>query len=255
MVRRLSFFSLLMLALAGIAQAQSAPSVDDIIKKHIEAIGGREKLSAIKSIRVSGKMPVGPGMEAPMTIDVVRDKGVRMELTVQGMTFIRAYEAASGKGWQINPFQGKKDPEPISADELKDISEQVDIDGALVDYKTKGHKVEFVGKEKVEGSDAYKLKVTKKSGDVEYQYIDVESSLLVKQEAKQKAQGQEIDMETIIGDYKEVNGVLMAHSQEFAPKGTQERMKMTAEKIEANPKIDETKFKMPEAKPAPAPKQ
>jgi hypothetical protein len=146
------------------------------------------------------------------------------------------------------PFQGSKTPQQMSADDVKMAQEQADMDGPLLDYKAKGHTVELVGKDKVEGADAYKLKVTMKTGDVRFIYIDAEHFLQLKEEGKRKIQGAEVETETIVGDYKAVDGLMFPHSMDSGQKGSPQRQKMVIEKIELNVPIDDARFKMPEVK-------
>lgn len=240
-----------LLALALPALPVVAQTMDEVIAKNIEARGGLEKLKAVKSIRMTGKMMMGPGMEAPMSLEIKRPRSLRMEFTFQGMTGVQAYDGKSG--WSISPFQGKKDPEPMSPDDVKDAEEEADIDGPLVDYKAKGHAVELVGKEKVEGSDAYKLKVTLKNGTVRHQYIDAESFLEIKTEAKRTVRGSEMEFESTIGDYKDVGGLLIPHSIQSGAKGRPEKQNIVVEKIELNPVLDDARFRMPEVPKAETP--
>jgi outer membrane lipoprotein-sorting protein len=244
---------LLGLALALLAVPASAQTVDEIIAKNLKARGGLDKLKSVQSIRMSGKMTVGPGMEAPFVIEMKRPKNVRLEITVQGMNIIQAYDGTTG--WAVMPMMGKNDPEPMPAEEAKQAEEQADFDGPLVDYKDKGHKVELLGKEKVEGADAYKLKVTLKSGDVRYFFVEADSFLEIRAEGKRTARGSEIEFENSLGDYKDVGGLMIAHSLEMGPKGTPQKSKLTLEKVELNPTIDDARFKMPAkaASPSPAP--
>ncbi|HZM70820.1 MAG TPA: hypothetical protein VFB95_10700 [Candidatus Cryosericum sp.] len=239
-----------LLALALPVVPVAAQTVDEIIAKNIEARGGLEKMKSVQSIRLTGKMMMGPGMEAPMTLEIKRPKSLRMEFTFQGMTGVQAYDGKSG--WSISPFGGKKDPEPMSPDDTKEAEEEADIDGPLVDYKGKGHTVELVGKEKLEGSDAYKLKVTLKGGTVRYQYIDADSFLEIRTEAKRTVRGNEMEFESTIGDYKEVGGLLIPHSIQSGAKGRPEKQNIVVEKVELNPKLDDARFKMPEAPKAAA---
>lgn len=233
------------------AQAQTA---DELIEKNLQARGGRDKIKAIQTVRMNGKMTMGQGMEAPFTLEMARPRKMRMEFTFQGMTGIQAYDGANG--WMVMPFMGKKDPEPIPSDDLKTMEDQADFDGPLVDYKEKGHQVEFVGKQDLEGTPAYKLKVTKKNGDVSYVYLDAEQHLEMKVEGKSKVRGQEVEGETTLGDYKAVGGVLFPHSIESKAKGSPAGMTMTIEKIDVNPELPAARFEMPKVeKPAPAPKQ
>lgn len=231
------------MALAAPAASQT---VDEIIARNIDAIGGIEKIRAIKTVRMTGKMTVGPGIEAPVVMELKRPNAMRLDITLQGMVGSQAYDGA--KGWSLMPFSGSKVPQEMAADEVKLAQEQAEIDGPLVDYKTKGNTVELLGKEKVEGSDAYKLKVTLKNGVVRTMYIDAEHFLQIKEEAKRTIRGTEVDSETILGDYKEVGGMMFPHAVDSGVKGSPQRQKLVIEKLELNVPIDDTRFKMPEVK-------
>jgi outer membrane lipoprotein-sorting protein len=252
MLRRLFLF---VFAFAALALPLSGQTVDDLIAKNIQARGGLEKLKSVQSLRLTGKMTIGPGMEAPITLEQKRPMRLRMEFVVQGLTGVQAYDGTSG--WQIMPFMGKKDPEVMTADDVKDVEEEADIDGPLVDYQAKGHKVELLGKEKIEGTDAYKLKLTLKNGDVETVYLDADSYLEIKDEGKRTVRGNVVETETSIGDYKQVEGLTFPFSIESGIKGTEQKQKITVDKVELNVPLDDARFKMPAApaKPAEAPKQ
>jgi outer membrane lipoprotein-sorting protein len=241
-----------MLVVATSASAR-AESVDEIVAKHLQARGGADKVQGVQTLRMTGKLVAGPGIEAPFTIEVKKPGRMRFEVVVQGMTIVQAVDGDSG--WTIQPMTGKKDAERMTADDLKAAQEQADIDGPLVDYKKKGHKVELVGKEKIEGTDAYKLKVTKKNGDIEYLYLDADAFLEIKVEGKRVMRGTPVEFEATSGDYKKVSGVMFPFSAEFGNKG--EKLKLSFTKIEVNPKLDDARFKMPapapDEKPAPPP--
>jgi outer membrane lipoprotein-sorting protein len=236
------------LALAALAVAvpASAQSVDDILAKNYQAKGGLEKLKAVKSSRTSGTMTVGPGMEVPFTMEQKRPNSMRMDITFQGMTIVQAYDGKTG--WMLNPMQGRKDPEPLPEDALKQVDLQADMDGPLVDYKAKGSTVALLGKEKVDGSDAYKIQVTLKSGDALTFYLDADSYLEVRIDGRMKIRGTDVDTVTIVGDYKEVGGLMIAHAMESSQKGSPQKQKMIIKQIELNVPIDDVRFKMPAAK-------
>jgi outer membrane lipoprotein-sorting protein len=229
-----------------------AESVDDIIAKNIQARGG-DKLRAVQTLRMSGKLVAGPGIEAPFTIEIKKPGRLRFEVVVQGMTIVQAVDGDAG--WVIQPMTGKKDAERMSPDDLKETQDQADFEGPLVDYKKKGHKVELAGKEKIEGTDAYKLKVTKKNGDTEYIYLDADAFLEIKSEGKRIVRDTPVEFESTTGDYKDVSGVMFPFSAELGAKG--QKVKLSFTKIEVNPKIDDARFKMPAPsapdKKAPAP--
>lgn len=232
---------------ASATLAQTPQTADELIEKNLAARGGKDKIKAINTVRMTGKMVMGQGQEAPIVLEMARPNKVRVEFTIQGMTGVQAYDGKSG--WTLMPFMGKTDPEPMPAEELKLLEEQADFDGPLVDYKEKGHQVEYAGKEDLEGSPVHKLKVTRKSGDVAYFYIDAEQFLEVKQTSKTKLRGQELEGQTTLGDYKEVGGVLFPHSIEQQPVGAPGKVVMTLEKIEINPEVPATRFEMPAATP------
>lgn len=236
---------------AVLALPASAETVDEIIAKNVAAHGGLDKIKAVQSVRMNGKLTVGPGIEAPISIEMKRPHNMRVEVTFQGNTGIQAYDGATG--WQISPF-GKGQADPMSAEDLKEAEEQADMDGPLVDYKAKGHGVELIGKEKLEGSDAYKLKVTLKNGNLRYLFLDADSFLEIKAESKRTIRGSEVEGETTIGDYKDVGGLLFPHSLQMGAKGRPEKQNITVEKIELNPALDDARFKMPAPAKPEAPK-
>jgi hypothetical protein len=240
-----------LIAGASLAAPAPAQTVDELIAKANEARGGLEKMKAVQSVRMKGTMTMGPGLEAPLTIEMKRPRNARMEFTIQGMTGVQAYDGQ--QAWGISPM-GSKQPEPMPAEMAKELDNQADIDGPLVDYKAKGHHVELVGKEKVEGSDAWKLKVTLKTGDVQYIYLDADSHLEIRSESKRTIRGSEVELENTIGDYKEVGGLLWPHSIQSGAKGRPEKQTFAFESIEVNPALDDSRFKMPAPKPAEAPK-
>ncbi|MEK6323729.1 MAG: outer membrane lipoprotein-sorting protein [Acidobacteriota bacterium] len=227
----------------------SAQTVDELIKKNIDAKGGVQKLKAIKSIKATAKITQG-GIEIPIILQQKRPNMARMDMTFQGKSLVHAYDGTTG--WKIDPFQGSSEPEKIAGDELKELQEQSDIDGSLVDYKDKGHTVELIGKEDMEGTPVYKLKLTLKNGDVRNIYLDAENYLELKVNAKRKTPGGEIEVDQYMGNFKPVNGILFAFSIESKVKG-QTVNQVTIDKIETDVAIDDSIFKMP-AKPLEKPK-
>lgn len=227
----------------------AAQTAEQIVNSYIKTIGGMEKIQAVKSIRQIGKFSGGGGFEAAIVSENKRPNFVRQEFSLQGLTAINAYDGRSG--WKINPFGGKKDAESLGEEELKQIVEDSDFDGPLINYAQKGNKIEFVGKEEYEGSDVYKLKVTLKNGTVKYYFMDTDYFVPLKIETKQINRGTEFEFETVLGDYKEVGGVYYPFSIESGVKGSPNKSSVTVEKIEINPAFDDGRFalpKMPNAK-------
>ncbi len=236
---------MLMAMVSLLALPLRAQTADEIVSKYIKTIGGMDKIAAVKSFRRTGKFTGGGGFEARLLEEKKRPSQVRQEFIIQGMTGVNAYDGKNG--WKIEPWQGKKDPEPLGEEEMKGIVEDSDFDGPLVNYRQKGNKVEFVGMEPVEGTDAYKLKVTMANGDVRYYFMDTDYYVPIKIEMKRMIRGAEQEFEASLGDYKEVNGWYLPYSVESNVKGSPNKQKITFEKIEANVPIAQQRFVAPSA--------
>lgn len=221
----------------------SAQTVDEIVAHYLKTIGGMEKIQAVSTLRRAGKYVGGGGFEAVVLQENKRGNRVREEFSLQGMTAINAYDGKTG--WKIEPWNGKKDPEALGEEEMKSILEDSDFDGPLVNYKQKGNKVEFVGRDKFEGTDTLKLKVTKPNGDIYVYYLDTDYYVPIKVDTRRIVRGAEREYETALGDYKEVNGWYLPFSIETNVKGSQDKSKIVFEKIEANVTIDDSRFQTP----------
>ncbi|SRR6266540_866959 len=232
----------ILLALACCAAPASAQTAEELVAKNTEAKGGLAKIKAIKTMRMTGRLQQGDFTA------VVGQEGkapdlLRVTFTIQGMTQVQAYD---GKvGWQISPFSGRKDPELLGEDDMRDLVEQADFYGPLIDHKEKGHAIEYLGHEIVDGDDVYRLKVTLKNGDILYYDLDPDTYLEIRRETKQFIRGSVRERVTELGSYKLVNGVYMPFSIETGPKrNPNARSKITFEKVEVNVEIPDSAFKM-----------
>ncbi len=230
------------------ARAQSA---DDIVSKALAARGGLDKIKAVQSQRITGTISFGPGAEGPFVVELKRPLKMHMEITIQGQTVTRVYNG-KGEGWVINPFGENKDTQPMSAEDLKNIADESDFDGPLVDYKEKGHQIELVGKEQVDNRPVFRLKLTRKGGDVRFYLFDAESFALLKWEGKRKAEDKEYTVESFFKDYRDVNGLKFAFEIDSDSPGSEQQQKISIEKLELDPKLEEARFTKPTA-PAAAP--
>ena len=236
----------LRLSLAALCVLPVAPlwaqSVDDIIAKYYQAAGGLDKFKTVNTMRISGRMTLGQGMEAPFTRITKRPKFVRLDFTLQGMTATQAYDGQGG--WWFVPFMGQTAPEAMPADLAKAMDEDADFDGPLVGYKDRGIEVESAGQEQVEGTNTYKLKVTLKNGEVTYYFIDAEYWLPIRTESKRTIQGREMSIVTTLGDYKAEGGLMVPHSIQVSGQGPG-MQGFVIEKVEINPPLKDEDFKMP----------
>ncbi len=223
-------------------------TADDIIAKYAQRVGGLQRIGAIQTVRRTGKFFGSGGFEAQVRNENKRPRKVREEFSFGGMTGVTAFDGKTG--WKIQPWQGKKDPEPLGEDETKGIVEDAEFDDPLINYKEKGNTVEFLGMDQIEGTDVYKLKLTLSSnGDVRTYYLDADSGVPIKYEVKRTVRGAEREFEVELGDYKEVNGVFFPFAVAIGAKGSSSANKQQFgwERIETNVALDDARFTMPGA--------
>ncbi len=236
--------------LAACAPAQEV-TLDQIVQKNTEALGGADRLKAVNTLVMEAKMVLqGGAMEAPMKLMVKRPNMVRTEIQVQGRPIVMAWDGSSG--WMINPMMGSNDAQKLDDSMTKQITQNADIEGTLGSLsalKAGGHALELVGKEDVEGAPAYRIKVTRKSGDVQAYFISANTWLAVKTITKANQMGQELEVESLARDYRKVDGVMVAHATEQKVAG-KVMMQMTVDRVVINSPMGDDVFKMP----APAPK-
>jgi outer membrane lipoprotein-sorting protein len=219
--------------------------------KNIEARGGADKLNAIRSLQLSGKLLVNDDtVELGFVTLIRRPSSIRYEAQQQGLTKVQAYDGS--QGWQINPFQGRKDPEKLSADDAKGLSEDAtDFLGALVDYRAKGYTLDYLGTEDIDGTEAHKLRVTRPNGDITYVYLDPDHFLEIRVVNRRIEHGVPNETITDYGDYEKVDGVYVPLAQDSWRKGSSAHRKVHYDKAEANVAADAGEFSFP-APPAPA---
>ncbi len=253
MLRKKSLFQLLLLvafplAAGAVPAAPSGLSAAQIVDKSVAAIGGLRAWRAVQTMSFAGKMEAGgkQNTQLPVLVELKRPHKSRVEIEFQNDKAIQVYDGA--KGWKYRPYLGRADVEPFSPTELQVASLEPDLDGALVDYAAKGTKVDFAGVEKVEGRDAYKLKLTLKGGNVRHLWVDAQTFLEVKTEgAPRHMDGRMRHVETFYREYKSVNGLMVPHVLETAVQGVKRSYKMVFETVLVNPKLDDALFAAPKS--------
>lgn len=242
---RLRLLACSLLVLSGpLAHAVTA---DELAAKNIEAHGGLDKIHAIQTLRFSGKLLVNRGAIELGYVEIIkRPQSIRYEAQLQGLTQVQAFDGS--QAWQINPFQGRKDPEKLSADDAKGLGEDVaDVLGPFVDYKERGNKLDYLGTEDVDGTAAHKLRVTRPNGDILFVYLDPDHYLEVRTLSRRIEHGVPNETVTDYGDYEKFNGVYLALAQESGPKGSTDRQKVLFDTVEVNAAIDDALFHFPAA--------
>ncbi|WP_373552760.1 outer membrane lipoprotein-sorting protein [Haliscomenobacter sp.] len=230
---------LCMLAIATLSFAYvQAQTVDEIVAKHVEAMGGADKLKTVNTISTERVLAV-QGMEIPSKSVIVVGKSLRSESTVMGNAMVQVLHG--DKGWKIMPAMmgGTGEPEDMSADEIKPLFGQLDPFGALYNYQEKGNKLELVGKEKVDKKDMFHFKITSKDGVVMDEYLDASTYLVYK--VVSNVGGQEGEL--VFSDYEAIEGIKMANTIDItSPMGA---FTMITNKTVINGQVDEKIFAKP----------
>lgn len=216
-------------------QSVKAQTADEVIDKYVTALGGKEKILSLKSVKKVGSLNV-QGMDVGLTVTRVQGVGSRNDISVPGMG--EGFQVVNPiKGWDFMPFMGQASPEEVSVDKLKSSFSLLDIQGSLVNYKEKGSQVEMSGKEKVENAECYKLKLTDKQGVISTLFIDSKSNYLIKSIITAKSSNGDINTELSFGDFKKTDEGYIFPFSEVMDRGT-----IIFTSIETNKPVDEKIF-------------
>jgi outer membrane lipoprotein-sorting protein len=218
-------------------------NLDEVLSKYYETTG-IDHIKEWNTLAMTGKS-TAQGMEFPITILIKRPGKIRTEVEIQGNKMLQVFDGQ--QGWSVVPWSGSMDPQDMTADEVKVIKQQADLEGSLFNWKEKGHKVELIGKEDMEGSSVYKIKVTMADGNIETYFIDAENFVPLKVASVMKIQGNDTESETIPSNYKEVNGAMLPFSLENKFKG-QTVSHVAIDKYEINKDVADSLFVKPAKK-------
>jgi hypothetical protein len=241
----------LAVALLGTGPAvASAQTVEDVVRRYLEARGGLARLRSVQTLRLTGTMRL-PGVEAPFVLELKRPDRMRTEFTVEGQTGVRAWDGRTA--WERLPLPGEP-PRPMGPEEAAEARAQADVDlSPLVDAAAKGFTVELVGRDRLPGGDTWKLVVRGKEGPPRTIHLDARTHLVVQTLERRRLDGAEVEFVTEIGDYRSVAGLVFPHRIEVGPRGSPERQRLEVRRVEVNPPIDDARFGMPGRRPAASP--
>ena len=221
-------------------------SLDKILENYYE-VNGIKKMKDVKTMTIHGKSAT-MGQDFPFTIYKKRPSKFRLEVPIQGATMIQAFDGTNG--WMVMPWTGSTDAKDMTPDQIKGFKKETDFEGPLYKWKEKGSKLELVGKEDMEGSEVYNLKLIDSDGDITNYYIDADNFVILKTKSKITVRGQEVTSETYFSNYQENDGFVVAHSIETKNNGqTGQSMEIT--EIKYNEPVDDSLFSKPAPKSTP----
>ena len=230
---------ILVAVLSFVFISANAQTADDIIQKYANAVGGLSAFNAVKTVKMTGTVTT-QGMDLPLTVQIINGRAIRNDVEAMGQSVINSYK--DGKGWKINPLAGITTATDMTDAELNDFKTQSKLASQLIDYKARGHKVELLGQEDVEGIKTYKIKLTNKDDGKETTYfISTADNMLIKYNSTREMQGQQFEIENFLSDIKEVNGLKFAMTRTQKIEG-QVFQEIKLSTIELNVTIDEKIF-------------
>lgn len=241
MNRLITSISLLLAAfILGTTSSSQAQDLDEILKNHFEAVA-IDDVMKVKNVTSNGKMiMMGGQMEMGYDMIQLRPNKSRTEMDFQGNMFVQVFDGEGG--WMVNPMQGP-DPQPIPEEQIETMKQQSYIEGILYNHEEKGYAVELEGEDEVEGSPTYKIKVIPQEGNADsfFMHLDQDSYMIIKMDVVQNMQGQEVEAEIFLSNYKMVDGIPFPHSMEVRSNG-QVFMEMIYEEIKLDQEVDEALF-------------
>jgi hypothetical protein len=212
-------------------------NLDEIVSKHIEAVGGADNWNKVKSIRMECSMKV-QGSDIKITICQVDRVASRQDVEAMGK---KGYSiVTTTEGWNFMPFWGHTKPEAITADELKSAQDDLSIRDEFITYKELGKSIEYIGKDDIEGIECYKIKMIDKDGQETTYYMDTESYYVIKQVDKFKADGKEMENTTMYSNFEKLNEGIVFPMAISGGWGVTDIVK-----LEINPKLEDSLFKLP----------
>jgi hypothetical protein len=225
-----------------VASAAGAQTVDDVVRRYIEARGGLARLRAVQSLRLTGTMEL-PGVSAPFVLELKRPGRMRTDFTVEGQTGTRAWDGRTA--WEQLPLPGAL-PRPMDPEDAADARAEADVDlSPLVDAAAKGYSIELVGRDRLPGGDTWELVLRGKNDPPRTVQIDAKTHLVVQTLDRRTVDGREVEFVTDVGDYRSEGGLVFPHRIEVGPKGSPERQRLVIQTVEVNVPIDDVRFAMP----------
>jgi hypothetical protein len=219
------------------------PTVDEVVAAHIAARGGADRLHALRSMRASGLMKSGPGRVAPVVREIERPGRIRLEMTYQGMSSVYAHDGTIG--WRVAPHEGVFEPIQLPPEVTAPSVDQLDIEGPLLDWRTKGHVVTLAGRTDVAGRPAWDLEIKLAGGTVRHDLVDAETFLVVRSDVERVISGRRTRMTTSFSDYREVGGLRFPHKIEIQVSGRPDRQEFVVQSVELDVDIDDSRFQLP----------
>lgn len=231
----------LIVSVLGAAALRGAEA-DELVAKHLAARGGAARIRAVRSQLAVGRVTTPHG-EHPLRLEWRRPDAVRIEVTMQGMPMIQAFDGATG--WLVVPMLGSTLPQLASEEDVARLRRAADFDGPLLDAAAKGHRVELLGRGSFEGTPVDRLRVTRADGEVVELDLDAETHLLLRESGVSRLQGFEARYAVTYGAFREVAGLTIPFERVRTTEGVTVPQVTTFASVELDIELDDGRFAMP----------
>ncbi len=219
-----------------------SPGLAQLLDRHFQARGGLQAIRALDGYRASGTFEMG-GARAGYVMTAKRPGKLRMDFLLHGTNGTQAI--AGDAGWQLMPFNGITRPTPMTPEETRNFQDQADMDGPLVDWQAKGHRVELLGQDQVDGDLAWQLAIDMASGARVVVWIDAASYIDRRWQVGTRMNGQPMTVTLHFGDHRRVGDLLLPHRIEQQVHGLPAAQLFTVERYEFDAEIADSEFMIP----------
>jgi outer membrane lipoprotein-sorting protein len=238
-----SLVVLLCTAVVGTPAALAAQSADSLLMRIAAARGGSGRLHTVRSQRLTGRIMLGPTSTGTIVVEQRRPNMIREEITIRGQTLVRAFDGETG--WMQVPSGDTLLVQPLADDDLHNIAAEADFDGALIDPRVKGNRVELAGRDTIGGASVYTLRVMLRSGFADTWYVDSATALPLRWAGRRVVNGSTVEFESDFRDYLTVDGLKFARVIDTGQRDGSDRQQLIFDHVDINPVLESARFAMP----------
>lgn len=219
------------------------PSADSVIARYLAARGGAERIQAVRTERMVGRITLANGAAGTDTVELARPLRIRTTLHLGGRVMVQGYDGRTA--WTINPFASDTTPHALDPGTAQNVIAGADMDGPLVDWAAKGNRVTLAGLDTADGRPAWALRVTRPDGTKDTYFVDTASSLVTKWQGARVIAGTPVVFETYFRDWRRIAGLMFPFTLVSDTRGRPGNQRIAFDSIAVDPPIPAARFRGP----------